>query len=76
MSEMTVKEAGRKGGSQTKEKYGSDHYKRIGSMGGTQTSNVHGKNHYQRIGSLGGRKGGARIKELIEKGKAAEARNE
>ena len=56
MSEMTVREAGRKGGSKVRDKYGKEFYQKIGKMGGT--------------------KGGARIRELIAKGKQAEAEEE
>lgn len=71
MAEMTVKEAGRKGGTKVREKYGSDFYKEIGRKGGTSTSRTHGKEFYQMIGKKGGEKGGARVRELIEKGKQA-----
>lgn len=51
--QMTVEEAGRKGGETVKRKYGPDFYSRIGKKGG----------------EIGGRKGGQRVKELIERGK-------
>ena len=72
MGEMTVREAGHKGGSKVRDKYGPDFYKEIGHKGGSATSATHGKEFYQRIGKIGGTKGGARVRELIEKGKKAE----
>ncbi|MBW3621998.1 MAG: hypothetical protein KY468_01150 [Armatimonadetes bacterium] len=71
MSDMTVREAGRKGGTKVREKYGSEFYKEIGRKGGTTTWETHGKEFYQKIGKKGGEKGGARVRELIEKGKQA-----
>ncbi len=46
-SEMTVREAGHKGGSTTKQRYGEGFYEQIG------------------------RKGGQKVRELINRGKAA-----
>lgn len=37
MSEISCKEAGRRGGRRTVEKYGLDHYRRIGARGGQTT---------------------------------------
>jgi uncharacterized protein len=73
MSDMTVREAGRKGGSKVRDKYGKEFYQQIGQKGGTTTWETHGKEFYQKIGKMGGTKGGARIRELIAKGKEAEA---
>lgn len=56
--DMTVAEAGRKGGETTSKKYGHEFYEEIGHKGG----------------EAGGPKGGHRVAELIEKGKEAEAR--
>jgi len=56
--EMTVEEAGRKGGETVKRKYGHGFYEEIGRKGG----------------EIGGPKGGHRVRELIEKGKQAESR--
>ena len=33
MEELTVRQAGKKGGDKTKEKFGSEHYKKISKMG-------------------------------------------
>lgn len=39
-----------------------------GRRGGNTTKQRHGTTHYQRIGQLGG----AKLRELVERGKAAE----
>ena len=70
--EMTVREAGRKGGQTVKERHGPDFFKEIGRKGGRATSAAHGHEFYQEIGRKGGQKGGARVRELIEKGKQAD----
>jgi len=70
MSDMTVREAGRKGGTKVRDKYGPDFYKQIGRKGGTTTWKTHGKEFYQKIGKMGGEKGGARVRALVEKGKS------
>lgn len=54
--EMTVEEAGRKGGEKTARTHGKEFYEEIGHKGG----------------EIGGKKGGQRVKELIEEGKEAE----
>jgi len=54
--EMTVEEAGRRGGEATAKTHGHELYEEIGHKGGEK----------------GGRKGGQRVKELIEEGKEAE----
>ncbi|MGV3720862.1 MAG: Em GEA1 (EM1) [Actinomycetota bacterium] len=41
-SEMTVAEAGRKGGQKVKERYGSDFYGEIGRKGGSTTKRKYG----------------------------------
>jgi general stress protein YciG len=53
---MTVSEAGSIGGNRTAEEHGSEFYREIGSKGG----------------KIGGPKGGHRVRELIEKGRASE----
>ena len=65
---MTVKEAGRKGGRQTKARHGEDFYKQIGKKGGETTKERHGPQHYEKIG----RKGGQRVKQLIAQAKRAQ----
>ncbi|MHB1413877.1 MAG: Em GEA1 (EM1) [Chloroflexota bacterium] len=54
--EMTVEQAGRKGGLKVSQKYGRGFYEEIGRKGG----------------EIGGPKGGRRVRELIEKGKQVE----
>ena len=54
--EITVEEAGHKGGETTKRRYGHEFYQEIGHKGG----------------EAGGRKGGQRVKELIEEGREHE----
>ncbi len=54
--DMTVEEAGRKGGEATAKTHGHEFYEEIGHKGGEK----------------GGHKGGQRVKELIEKGEEAE----
>ncbi|NLC55858.1 MAG: Em GEA1 (EM1) [Armatimonadetes bacterium] len=56
--EMSVREAGRKGGETTAERHGHEFYEEIGHKGG----------------EIGGPRGGQRVRELIEKGKQAEER--
>src|SRR5262249_11101809 len=85
--EMTVAEAGRKGGEQVKAKYGKDFYSEIGHRGGAATRAKYGPDFYGESGRKGGqgrdekhgaefyekigKKGGQRVKELIEQGKKA-----
>jgi uncharacterized protein len=56
--DMTVEEAGRKGGEKTAKTHGHEFYEEIGHKGGEK----------------GGHKGGQRVKELIEEGKGAESK--
>ncbi len=53
---MTVEEAGRKGGEKVASERGHEFFEEIGRKGG----------------EAGGHKGGQRVKELIEKGKRSE----
>lgn len=64
---MTTREAGRKGGQTTSQRYGPDFYEEIGRKGGQAVSDKYGPEFYGEIG----RKGGQRVKELIERGKKA-----
>jgi general stress protein YciG len=70
--DMTVREAGRKGGETTSERHGREFYEEIGHMGGEKGGEV----RKQQLGHEGyeelGHKGGQRVRELIEKGKEAE----
>ncbi|MDA8218008.1 MAG: hypothetical protein M0Z94_10370 [Dehalococcoidales bacterium] len=65
---MTVREAGRKGGETTSNKYGRGFYEQIGRKGGETVSNKYGHEHFEEIGHLGGQK----VRDLINRGKRAE----
>jgi len=43
-----------------------------GHKGGERTSQTHDRDFYVKNGQKGGRKGGARVRELIDEGKASE----
>lgn len=43
-----------------------------GHKGGERTSQTHGRDFYVKNGQKGGRKGGARVRELIDEGKTSE----
>ena len=68
--DMSVSEAGRKGGETTKERYGEGFYVQIGRKGGRKggetTKERYGEGFYEDIGH----KGGQKVKELIERGKS------
>lgn len=72
--EMSVREAGHKGGEKTAETHGREFYEEIGQKGGEKTARTHGHEFYEEIGHKGGEKGGQRVKDLIEKGKEAEVK--
>jgi general stress protein YciG len=63
--EMTVQEAGRRGGKTTAERHGHEFYEKIGKKGGEARKQALGPEGYEELG----RKGGQKVKELIEKGK-------
>jgi len=56
--QMTVAQAGRKGGQTTAERYGHAHYEEIGRKGGAKggqtTAARYGREHYEMIGRKGG----------------------
>ena len=62
---MSVREAGRKGGKTTRAKYGPEFYQEIGHKGGKTVSEKYSHEHFQAIG----RKGGRKVADLIDKGK-------
>jgi general stress protein YciG len=67
--EMSVREAGRKGGERTAETHGPEFYSEIGQKGGEKggevTKQKYGPEFYSEIGH----KGGQKVKELIERGR-------
>ena len=83
--EMSVREAGKKGGDTVRARYGSGFYEAIGRKGGQATRERHGATFYETIGRKGGRvvkdkygsefyeeighKGGQKVKELIAEAK-------
>jgi general stress protein YciG len=70
--EMTVGEAGHKGGEKTAETHGKEFYHEIGEKGGhkggEKTAETHGHEFYSKIGH----KGGEKVRELIKKGEEEE----
>ncbi|HEX2172417.1 MAG TPA: hypothetical protein VHL09_08225, partial [Dehalococcoidia bacterium] len=54
-SEMTVREAGRRGGEAVRSKYGRDFYARIGRLGGQTVAQEKSPEFYSVIGHKGGR---------------------
>ncbi len=70
--DISVREAGRRGGSKVREKYGSEFYQKIGKVGGkkggTTTKERYGPDYYKKIGTMGGQ----RVRELIERAKRSE----
>jgi len=65
--EMTVREAGRKGGETTAERHGHEFYEEIGRKGGVKVRDEYGVQFYEEIGH----KGGQKVRDLIEEGKRA-----
>jgi general stress protein YciG len=62
---MSVREAGRKGGKTTRDRYGTDFFQEIGAKGGKTVSDRYPSEHFREIG----RKGGRRVAELIARAK-------
>ncbi len=87
--DMSVREAGKKGGDTVRERYGSGFYETIGRKGGQATRERHGAEFYETIGQKGGRvvkdkygstfyeeighKGGQKVKQLIADAKKSQA---
>jgi hypothetical protein len=46
--------------------------RQAGQRGGERTRETHDKKFYHDIGQEGGRKGGQRVKDLVDKGKSVE----
>jgi general stress protein YciG len=86
--EMSVREAGKRGGDAVRAKYGASFYEEIGRKGGEVTKERHGAEFYENIGQKGGNavkdkygpgfyeeighKGGQKVKRLIEEAKRSE----
>lgn len=66
--EMTVREAGRKGGEATSRTHGHEFYEEIGRKGGNARKRELGHEGYEELGH----KGGLRVRDLIQKGKMQE----
>jgi general stress protein YciG len=65
---MSVREAGRKGGKTTRARYGAEFFQQIGAKGGRAVSERYSNEHFREIG----RKGGRRVAELIARAKRLE----
>ena len=50
--EMTMREAGRRGGTATSARYGHEHYRKIGRRGGLKVLEKYGPGQYARMGKL------------------------
>jgi len=65
---MSVREAGRKGGTTTRARYGAEFFQAIGAKGGRTVSERYSNEHFREIG----RKGGRRVAELVARAKRLE----
>jgi general stress protein YciG len=90
--EMSVREAGKKGGDTVRDRYGPSFYEEIGRKGGQATRERHGAGFYEAIGQKGGKvvkekygadfyeqighKGGQKVKQLIADAKRTAAEAE
>jgi len=74
--EISIREAGRRGGTRVRERYGVEHFARIGARGGQHggrkgglaTAARHGSAHFQEIG----RRGAERLRALVAMGRDRE----
>jgi general stress protein YciG len=89
--EMSVREAGKKGGDTVRDRYGSGFFEEIGRKGGQATRERHGAEFYEAIGQKGGQvvkekygpnfyeqighKGGQKVKQLIAEAKKSARRD-
>jgi uncharacterized protein len=69
---MSVREAGRKGGRATRARYGPEFFAVIGAKGGKAVSERYSTDHFREIG----RKGGRRVAELIARAKELDGERE
>lgn len=65
---MTVREAGEKGGQARKQELGPEGYSALGKQGGEARKQELGHEGYSELG----KQGGHRVRELVEKGKESE----
>jgi general stress protein YciG len=63
--EMSVREAGKKGGDTVRDRHGAEFYESIGQKGGKVVKEKYGPNFYEQIGH----KGGQKVKKLIAEAK-------
>lgn len=68
--DMSVSEAGRKGGETRARELGHEGYEELGRKGGEARAKELGHEGYEELGH----KGGQRVKQLIEEGKRSEER--
>ncbi len=68
--DMSVRDAGKKGGETRKQQLGHEGYEEIGHKGGEARKRELGHEGYEELGH----KGGQRVRQLIEEGKQSEGR--